>query len=209
MKFHEIRFPEDISFGAEGGPERRSEIVQLANGREHINSPWDNSIRKYNVSTGVKSIDQLSQIIDFFEFCNGSEIGFRWKDWTDFKSSIPIETPSSLDQLIGVGDGIKSKFQLTKQYGFGEYAYLRKITKPKERSILIAVDENLVQEMDDFTVDYQTGLVVFQNPPSEGASITAGFEFDVPVRFDVDTISISLTHFDAGEIQNIDVKELI
>ncbi|MEM6307067.1 MAG: DUF2460 domain-containing protein, partial [Pseudomonadota bacterium] len=38
--------------------------------------------------------------------------------------------------------------------------------------------------------------------------ITAGFEFDVPVRFDTDQIVTSVSHFQAGEVPNVPVVEV-
>ena len=62
----------------------------------------------------------------------------------------------------------------------------------------------------DFVVDVTTGLLTFLSgrEPSLGAAVTAGFEFDVPVRFDSDFLEINLTAFDAGDIPVIPLIEI-
>ena len=60
----------------------------------------------------------------------------------------------------------------------------------------------------DWTVDPATGRLTFLEPPAVGASITAGFEFDVPVRFDTDRILTSVAGFNAGEVPNVPVVEV-
>ena len=52
MAFHEARFPTNQSFGSVGGPERRTEIVTLANGFEERNTPWAHSRRRYDAGSG-------------------------------------------------------------------------------------------------------------------------------------------------------------
>ena len=105
MAFHEVRFPDDISRGARGGPERRTQIVELASGDEERNASWAGSRRRYDVAYGIRRADQLAAVVAFFEARNGRLHGFRYKDWADWKSCLPSETPASTDQPIGTGDG--------------------------------------------------------------------------------------------------------
>jgi uncharacterized protein (TIGR02217 family) len=98
MAFHEVRFPDDISRGARGGPERRTQIVELASGEEERNASWADSRRRYDAAYGVRRADDLARVVAFFEARNGRLYGFRWKDWGDFKSCLPSATPSPLDQ---------------------------------------------------------------------------------------------------------------
>ena len=101
MNFHEVRFPAALSVGSSGGPERRTEIVTLSNGFEERNSPWAHSRRRYDAGLGVRSLDDLAEVVAFFEARHGQLHGFRWKDWTDFKSCLPSATPRPLDQALG------------------------------------------------------------------------------------------------------------
>lgn len=208
MNFHEVRFPTNLSFGSVGGPERRTEIVTLANGFEERNSPWAHARRRYDAGVGVRSLDDIETLIAFFEARQGQLYGFRWKDWSDYKSSIASKDIGFEDQVIGTGDGAVVDFQLVKNYRSGLQSYARPITKPVQGTVLIGVARTLQVETVDYTVDYTTGVITFLTPPGLGAEITAGFEFDVPVRFDSDRIQTSVASFQAGEMPDVPVVEV-
>ena len=206
--FHEIRFPASLSFGSLGGPERRTEIVSLANGFEERNTPWAHSRRRYDAGLGLRSLDDVETLIAFFEARRGQLHGFRWKDWSDFKSGLPSRRPTDNDQLIAMGDEETSVFQLTKRYTSGLQEYLRPITKPVKGSVRISVGNVSQQEGVDYEVDLTTGLVTFGHPPDVDAEIRAGYEFDVPVRFDTDRIQTSVASFQAGDVPVVPIIEV-
>ena len=206
MAFDNVRFPVAISRGLAGGPERRTDVVMTASGREERNARWANSRRKYNVGFGVKSLDDIQNVVAFFEERRGRLYAFRFKDHTDFKSCAPSQNISATDQVIGTGDGTTTAFQLIKKYG-STRSYLRTILAPVLGTVVISVNGISSTQ---FTADFTTGLVTFNagNIPPIGAVITAGFEFDVPVRFDTDQIKINLAHFASGEIPEIPLIEV-
>ncbi|KAA9009040.1 DUF2460 domain-containing protein [Histidinibacterium aquaticum] len=208
MSFHEVRFPAALSFGSLGGPERRTEIVTLANGAEERNSPWAHSRRRYDAGLGLRSLDELQEVLAFFEARRGQLYGFRWKDWSDCRSCAPSEEIAATDQVIGEGDEITSVFQLVKRYGAGGLAYDRPVRKPVEGSVQVALDGIPQVPEVDVTVDATTGLVTFSHPPDRGVTVTAGFEFDVPVRFDTDRLEVSVESFSAGEVPAVPVVEV-
>jgi uncharacterized protein (TIGR02217 family) len=203
--FHDIRFPTSIAFHSSGGPERRTEIVTLGSGFEERNGVWANSRRRYDVGYGVKSLDDIHAVVAFFEARGGRLYGFRFKDFADFKSCAPGAAVSPLDQAIATGDGTAASFQLVKTYASGPASWSRAIKKPVSATVRIAVAGI---EQTAFTVDGTTGLVTFATPPPAGAAIAAGFEFDVPVRFDTDSLSINLANFRAGDIPSIPLVEI-
>jgi len=209
MAFHELRFPAGISLGATGGPERRTEIVVLGSGAEERNSRWADSKRSYNAGYGVKRVDDLHAVIGFFEEHRGRLHGFRWKDWSDYKSCPPSGTVSPLDQEIGVGDGVTASFQLIKTYGSAFAPWTREIKKPVSGSVLVAVG-GITEAGSNYAVNSATGLVTFAGGhiPAADAIVTAGLEFDVPVRFDTDRIEINLSLVEAGNIPNIPIVEI-
>ncbi|MGK2872440.1 MAG: phage distal tail protein, Rcc01695 family [Alphaproteobacteria bacterium] len=207
MAFHEIRFPTGISLGASGGPERRTEIVTLASGYEERNSPWADSRRRYNAGYGVRSLADIHQVIAFFEARSGRLHGFRFKDFSDFQSPPPGSAISPNDQIIGTGDGVALGFQLYKNYISGSQSYARIITKPVDGSVRVALD-GVEQSAGLFTVDSASGIVTFSVAPGAGVSVSAGFTFDVPVRFDADFLEINRAAFNAGQIPNIPLVEV-
>jgi uncharacterized protein (TIGR02217 family) len=208
--FHEVRFPLAIAFGSSGGPERRTEVVLLASGHEERNSRWADSRRRYNAGTGVRSLADLNTLLAFFEERRGRLYGFRWRDRADWKSCAPGETPAPADQPIGTGDGSTSTFQLVKRYGSAFAPYVREVAKPVAGAVRVAIDAVEQALGMDFTVDAATGLVTFLpgHVPASGAEVSAGFEFDVPVRFDTDRLDIDLAAFEAGQALAVPVVEI-
>ena len=208
MDFHEIRFPASLSFGSVGGPVRHTDVVALANGFEERNTPWAHSRRRYDAGMAMRSLDDIELLIAFFEARRGQMYGFRWKDWADYKSGNASAPPALDDQVIGTGDGTTTEFALIRSYQSGGHAYARPITKPVAGSVLVGLDGVAQQDGTDFTVDTASGRISFAAAPGVGQQITAGYEFDVPVRFDTDRINISMASFQAGEVPDVPVIEV-
>ena len=210
MIFHEVRFPTNISKGATGGPARRTDVITLASGYEERNSRWADSRRSYNAGYGVRGIDDMHAVIGFFEERRGKLYGFRWKDHADFRSCPPSSRPTAYDQSIGTGDGATTTFQLIKTYGSQFAPYQRAIQKPVQGTLAVAIGGAEQIEGIAFTADYTTGLATFAtgHVPAAGVAITAGFEFDVPVRFDTDQIEVNVQNFTAGSIPHIPIVEV-
>ncbi|MEM8653611.1 MAG: DUF2460 domain-containing protein [Pseudomonadota bacterium] len=208
MNFHEVRFPASLSFGSVGGPERRTDVVTLANGFEERNMPWAHSRRRYDAGLGMRSLDDVETLIAFFEARMGQMYGFRWKDWADFKSGPASTPPDFLDQTIAKGDGAIATFPLLKTYRSGDFSYARPIAKPVAGTVRVGLGRDEMQEGVDYEVDLATGQVTFQHPPEENEEITAGFEFDVLVRFDTDQIQTSVASFQAGTVPNVPIVEV-
>jgi len=207
MSFHDVAFPAAIAFGSSGGPERRTEIVTLGSGREERNTPWAQSRRRYDAGLGLRSLDDLHALIAFFEARRGRLYGFRWKDFLDFKSCPPLQATSPLDQTLGEGDGVRTAFPLVKTYWDAAGSYERRVTKPVAASVKVAINAVALTQA-DFSVDGE-GVVTLNDAAADGALVTAGFQFDVPVRFDTDRLSIDLTAFRAGEAPSIPLVEIL
>jgi uncharacterized protein (TIGR02217 family) len=190
---------------------RKTDVVTLASGREHRNARWAHSLRRYDAGYGVKTLDELAAVLAFFEERRGRLTGFRWRDRLDCKSCAASRAPTPLDQLIGVGDGARTAFQLVKRYGADHAPYLRPVAKPVGGTVRVAVNGVEQPQGASFACDAATGIVTFLpgHAPANGASVTAGFEFDVPVRFDADTIEVDLSAFDAGIIPSIPLVEIL
>ena len=200
--FHEVSLPLPFALGASGGPERRVDIVTLGSGREARNTPWAHGRRRYDIGGAVRTLDELHELIAFFEARRGKLHGFRFRDPFDFKSCAPSLAIAPTDQAIGEGDAETTTFQLAKAYG----EYTRLISKPITVRVAIAGDELAA---DDFVVDPVAGVVTLDTAPAEGAAITAGFSFDTPVRFDIDRLDLSLDGFGAGRALSVPLVEII
>ena len=206
MAFHEVRFPDNISRGARGGPERRTQVVELASGDEERNASWANSRRRYDVAYGIRRADDLAAVVAFFEARNGRLHGFRYKDWADYKSTLPSQAVAATDQQIGTGTGGLQSFQLAKRYTSGAQTWVRTITKPVTGTVRVAL--GMVEQLSGWTLDTTTGVVTFTTAPAGGVIVRAGFEFDVPVRFDSDTLDVTLDFERLGSITSIPLLEI-
>lgn len=196
MSFHEVSLPARLAFGSTGGVERRTEVVTLASGFERRSTPWAEGRRRWLIGANLRSLTDMAELVDFFEARMGRLIGFRFRDFMDFRSCGPGAEPSATDQDIGTGDGGAVAFQLRKGG--------RIIRKPAPGSVVVAVD-GVVAEAE---VDATTGVVTLATAPAEGAAVTAGFLFDVPVRFDADRIDVTLESFDAGRMAAVPLVEI-
>ena len=206
--FHDVLFPLDIALKSAGGPERRTEIVSFGSGREQRNARWAHSRRRFDAGYGVKTLAALQSVVGFFEERRGRLYGFRWRDRLDQASCAPGGLISPLDQGIGIGDGATAAFALVKTYGSAFAPYQRPIVKPVAGSVRVAVGGTELTS--GFVCDAGTGIVTFASGhiPAPGAAVTAGFRFDVPVRFDTDYLEVDLSAFAAGAIPKIPLLEI-
>jgi uncharacterized protein (TIGR02217 family) len=208
--FHDVLFPVAVSFGATGGPERRNEIVLMTSGRERRNARFSQSRRHYDAGTGVRSLEDLYDVLAFFEARRGSLHAFRFRDPFDMKSCRPGQAVTPLDQPIGLGDGSRARFPLIKIYGTAQDPYKRDILKPVASTVRVAVNGSERTSPAGFTIDATTGEVVFPpgGIPAVNAVVSAGYEFDVPVRFNTERLEVSLKAFKAGQIPSIPLIEV-
>lgn len=193
------RFPDCIAFGSVFTPFYNTSIIVLGSGHEKRNINWEYSRTRVNVATGVKRHEDLEDIVDMFHIANGSANGFRIKNHLDFNSAHTGDTITSADQIIGTGDGVDTTFQLVKKYTSGALTQTRNVTKPVTGTTLISL--NGVTQSMGFTVDTTTGIVTFSSPPGVGVVVRAGFQYDIPVRFESDELPVVLSQYQAGEIQ--------
>lgn len=207
MAHHSVRFPIDIALGAQGGPVRSTDIVTLVSGVEERNQRWFASRRQFDARYGVKNRSDMREVLDFFEERRGRFHSFLWHDAIDFSTAKTDAVLSAFDEVIGQGDGSTTSFQLVKSYGASFDPYARKITKPVTATLQVAVNA-VTLSAPDFSVNVETGMVTLLSAPALGHAITAGFEFDIPVRFETDRLDIALNSFDAADIPSIPVIEV-
>lgn len=200
--FHDVLFPLELGYGASGGPLFQTQVATTASGYEQRNSAWAEARLQYDAGLGVRSEDDLVRLISFFRARRGRASAFRFRDPLDHRSS-DARSLTAFDQELGFGDGIRTSFQLVKYYGNSESA--RRISRPVQGSVRVAVGDT------EQTGNWELasgGVVEFDEAPPAGAKVTAGFLFDVPVRFASDELSISLATFMAGDIPSVTLVEV-
>ena len=210
MGFHEVQFPDDISYGSIGGPGFNTNIIETSSGQEQRIARWSNPRNTYDVAYGVKTFDQLGTLRNFYIARQGPVFGFRYKDFLDFTTAANHRDAFAFDDYqIGVGDGIETNFQLIKEYSSGAVIRTRKILKPVSGQVKTGIDS--VEQVSGWTVNTTTGIVTFTSAPLMGEVIQAGFEFDVPVRFGEgadQSLEMSIDTFSTGGAPNIPLIEL-
>ncbi|MEO0608017.1 MAG: DUF2460 domain-containing protein, partial [Pseudomonadota bacterium] len=157
--FHEVQFPMRLAIGAIGGPERRTEIVTLASGKEVRNAKWSGSRRRWEIGSAITDLADLQDLLSFFEARQGRLYGFRFRDPLDFSSASPNQLHSATDQVLGEGDGTRTQFQLIKDYG----GVTRRIAKPVAETVELALDANPAAS--GWQLDPTMGTVTFNVPP--------------------------------------------
>lgn len=207
--FHDVRFPLELGFGAAGGPAFSTQVVVTGSGAEQRNAEWSDARLEYDAGLGIRSEADLSLLLAFFRARRGQAHGFRFLDPLDNSSASAGSEPAATDQQIGVGDGTTTRFALVKHYGDsglgGDPPQTRRITRPWPESLMVAVNGQPLASGWTLGPEGQIDLVTAP-PPS--AAVTAGFRFDVPVRFATDRIEVSIAGWRAGELPSVPLIEI-
>lgn len=203
--FHDVLFPLELGFDAAGGPQFSTQVAMLASGHEQRNIQWASARLSYDAGLGVRSEEDLITLLSFFRARRGQAFGFRFRDPIDWTSGALDGEITPFDQLLGVGDASRLSFALVKHYGIAGEGEERAITRPVDGSVRVSVAG--VELMTGWTLA-PGGIVQFDDPPSDGDAVRAGFHFDVPVRFAADQIDVSLSAWRAGELPNVPVVEI-
>ncbi len=203
--FDDVQFPLAIGRGASVSPGFSTRIVTTLSGHETRNSDWADARLEIDVGPGIRSEEELRGLIAFFRARRGAAKAFRFRDPYDHSSHHMVGDPTPTDQSLGKGDGQRTQFQLVKNYGdsAGE-PQQRRITRPDPDSLQVAVDGQLTGDW----LPGPAGTVVFNTPPAVGSDVTAGFLFDVPVRFAEDQLQLSHATFLAGDIPEVLLVEV-
>jgi uncharacterized protein (TIGR02217 family) len=178
MAFYEIQFPTDISWGAICGPSFKTDIAILDSGYEARNASWSSARLKYDVTHKIRTKAEMDQLDAFFRAVRGRAHGFRFKDWRDYQATnepLPFGTSATI--------------QLQKTYTSGSNTEVRTITKPVSGTV--TARKNSVSTPVTFSTT--TGILTL----TAGAPLITDVidwtgEFDVPVRFDMDDMQVSI-----------------
>lgn len=199
MAFHDVRLPEDVERGAAGGPEFKTTIQQLNSARENRNIDWSRARHSWDIGYGIGDTTVFGVVRRFFYSRRGRGHSFRFKDWSDFE----------LDRaVIATGDGSETDFQIVKKYTDAAATYSRPLTKIVASTYSVWVNNVLQTETTDYTIDLTTGIVTFLSAVTDTHDIEVECEFDVPVRFDVDKIDVTLELYNKGAIPNLPIIEV-
>ena len=203
--FHDVRFPLAIGLRASGGPEFATQVATASSGFEQRNVGWSDARLHFDAGIGIRSENDLMLLIAFFRARRGRAHGFRFRDPLDYRSRDDGVSVSATDQGLATGDGATTRFALVKTYGADAEPYRRRVTRPVPGTASVAVDGRAVASGWQLA---DNGFIDFAVPPSAGAKITAGFEFDVPVRFDTDRLDIAANGWRSGDAASVPLIEI-
>lgn len=193
-------FPDSVSNGASGGPTFSTNVFTGNTGIEQRGIGWPRCRHKYKVDLGIRTDgDMEAARLIMFDIL-GKGIGFRFKDWADFRLT---------NENIGTGDGSTLVFNITKTYTAGALSYVRRIFKPVTSGLKVYVNGVLKTLTTDYTVEGKTGVITFVAAPSMGHAVTVTGEFHVPVRLDTDEMQSSHIGYQAQEWKSIPLIEVL
>lgn len=207
------RFPDNIAYGASSESLFNTDFVINQSGFSQVNINWDIPLFRADVSHGVKTIEDITKLKKFFYQVKGRAIGFRFKDWLDFRV---IKEESAVND----GEPLTSNvLKLCKVYVLdGATPSYRRITKPvnsalyPENTVLPfkLYRNSILVNSYDYTIDYTTGIVTLDNDFTYQSNDVFTFEceFDIPVRFTTDSFKANIESFNSYSWGSITVQEM-
>lgn len=195
------RFPACLSFGSSGGPGFKTSVFELDSGYTASTVEWDQIRARYDVTFDNATVADMQSLERFFYTVRGSGYSFRYKDWSDYQIS---------KQILFVGDGETTVFQMFKRYSSGGHIFDRPVTKLYPGSFTqLNIDTVVKTAGIDFFVNDDFGTVHFDTPPAKGSVGEIEYaEFDVPVRFNTDSLPLSFDDFDLVSVPTIPLIEV-
>ncbi|QJA43165.1 gene transfer agent [Phaeobacter phage MD18] len=200
--FCERQFPVSVSYGSSGGPGFKTSIFSVDSGIVHANPEWERLRARYEIEFDQCPREDIEQVENFFYGMRGKAIGFRFKDWNDYQI---------VNQNVVVGDGNSKEFQLFKRYRSGGNVFDRMIRKPVRNQLgTLTLDGQEMILNRDYYLNYTNGAIVFNEAPPAGSIGHLDYaEFDVPVRFDTDELSVSAEDFNQYSISSLSMIEVL
>lgn len=205
--FLDVRLPEEIERGSSGGATFNTTVLTLSSGAEQRNINWSAPLARWDISYGIANKSQHDKFLNLFYLAQGRALGFRFRDWTDYQIGINTDTNLEEPQIIGIGDDVKERFQIYKEYRIGSLVYNRAITRPTSPTVKVFFN-SVEQNPTIYSVNYNTGVITFDDPPLLGINIAIVAEFDIPVRFDKDELQLNATLVNQFSVEDIPIVEL-
>ena len=188
MAIIETRLSAKVEQGFTAVSSRMTLVKTLANGHEKRNAQWNHGRRMYTADYATFTPADCANLLAAIEATEGQLYAFRFKDWNDYRAT---------EQALGLAPAGSAGVQLVKTYTFGSVTKTRDITKPVAGTV--TVYQSGVAKAG--TIDTAAGLFTPTTAWTEGAELTATFEFDVPVRFASDEIQFVMPHRDIREVK--------
>lgn len=208
MAIDDVRLPENWSLGSTGSPTFLTDQVRMVSGEIDREERWDAELGQYDIAHNIRTPAQIAELRKFHRLRRGSSRGFLLKDWIEFTSAADgVSAPTAADQPLGTGDGAETVFAIVKRYADSVTSYDRAIAWPVAGTVMVAIDGVAVDPA-DFTVQRGAGTVTFDGAPADEAVLTCGFQFDVPVHFVEDGLSITYDTINSRSAGSVPIEEV-
>ncbi|MCY4505098.1 MAG: TIGR02217 family protein [Hyphomicrobiales bacterium] len=208
VAFHDVRLQNVLRIAASGSLEYNTQLMTTASGFEHRNARWTQPRRRYEVHIGARPLSDLRSLQRFFRDRHGRLHGFLWRDILESRSSKQHEIPRAKDQPMKrlTADGrVWSFFKGLRNTSRPEL--VRRIFKPVPSSVQLAHNRAPIP-LEQYVIHAAHGVISFRPGHYRTSGVTAGFEFDVPVRFDIDRLEIRMVTNLAGTCEPIPLVEI-
>lgn len=174
-------------------PRWSTDLALMDSGAEQANQRWAHPLHRFRLPEAIRDMADFNVVRDHWLVMRGPLHIWPWRDPLDFASvplTAPLLTPaiSSSDEPLGTGDGLTRRFPIYRTYAVGAQTYRRRIELPVTASVVVAGLDPMMAPvvLPDFTVSRPGGEVIFDTPVDADVTLTCGFLFDVPVRFESD-----------------------
>lgn len=178
--FYHTLFPDTPALGATGGPRFATTVAPSPSGDEALLSHWPAELGAWDLVQQHRLDAETMALLALFRLACGRAHGFLYHDHDD---------DTGTAELLGIGDGVTTTFQLVKHYDQSSFLYSRTILKPLPGTVLPTLDGTPTTA---FAVSSFTGLVTFDAAPALDVLVRASFRFYVPVRFNVDACDLTM-----------------
>lgn len=121
-------------------------------------------IFQFELSFNYLTQNDFKRILTFYHSVKGMKDSFLFLDKTDYQA---------IDQIIGIGDGATTTFQLHKNIDGLKYPIKN----------IISIDNIKIANIPTSYSLLRNSMISFTNPPAKDAIITASFSYYYNVRF--------------------------
>jgi uncharacterized protein (TIGR02217 family) len=208
MSFHNVRLPDEIQYGSAMGAGFNTITQFTASGHGVKIERQTQPRRRFRLVAALRSQQEAFALLTFAIARHGGAHSFRLKDWLEYSTAEDgYSTPTGTDQILGVGDGVRTSWPMVRTYDpFGPAPVVRKIALPVAGTFTATAAGSPASA----SISNPGGVVTFDTPPALGAVVMAGCEFDVPVFFNqqMDSwTSLRADAFDTWSMEQLECEE--
>lgn len=207
--FLEERLSDLIRYGSVWTEDFAVNTVTTSGGSEYRSLVHPYPVRTFDISYMLDDARLWGELVNVYMRAHGTYAGFRARCFDEWSSKDARGTPTALDQPTLVLAATTR--QLVKQYGTDKtagssgYPY-RKIRKPVAGTVLVAKNGTPLAG-GAFTVDTTTGIITVAGALITD-TITAGFQFDFPVRF-ATALPVGMDYPGWRPVESLKLRELL